>query len=97
MQCVVSSGCKEVESMLDLIMFPFKLVWEIISFVFDLVGGVIGLVFGLAGGIIGLMVRLCLLSAFITAICAVVRHIRQKPAEPENEEFISYYDKDAVK
>lgn len=83
--------------MLDLIMFPFKLVWEIISFVFDIVGGVIGLVFGLAGGIIGLVVRLSLLGALITAITAVVRHISQKPAGPENEEFISYFDKDAVK
>lgn len=83
--------------MLDLIMFPFKLVWEIISFVFGLVSGVIGLVFGLAGGIIGLVVRLSLLGALITAIAVVVRHIRQKPAAPENEEFISYYDKDAVK
>lgn len=83
--------------MLDLIMFPFKLVWEIISFVFDIVGGVIGLVFGLAGGMIGLVVRLSLLGALITAITAVVRHIRQKPAGPENEEFISYFDKDAVK
>ena len=97
MQNVVSSWCKEVEMMLDLIMFPFKLVWGIISFVFELVAGVIGLVFGIAGGIIGLVVRLCLLGAFITAVCAVVRHIRQKPAAPENEEFISYYDKDAVK
>ena len=74
-----------------------ELLGSIFEFVFDIVGGVIGLVFGLAGGIIGLVVRLSLLGALITAITAVVRHIRQKPAAPENEEFISYYDKDAVK
>lgn len=83
--------------MLDLILFPFKLVWAIISFVFNLITGAIGLLFGLAGGIIGLIVRLSLLGAFIAVICVVISHFRQKPQPSEQEEFISYYDKDAVK
>ena len=83
--------------MLDLILFPFRLVWEIISFVFGLVSGLIGLVFGLAGGIIALVVKLCMLAAVIALIAAVIHHFRQTPKEPEREEFVSYYDKDAVK
>ena len=84
--------------MLDLILFPFKLVWEIICFVFDIVSGVLGLVFGLAGGIISLLVHLGMLIAGCTLVVAVVNHFRNKPRQkPEDEDFISYYDKDVVK
>lgn len=83
--------------MLDLILFPFKLVWEIICFVFDIVSGVLGLVFGLAGGIISLLVHLGMLIAGGTLLVAVINHFRKKTAKPEEEDFISYYDKDAVK
>ena len=83
--------------MIDLLLFPFKLVWEIVCFVFDLVMGLIGLAFGLAGGIIGLVVKLCLLGAVIAIAAVVIQHLRQKPEKPQDEDFISYYDKDAVK
>ena len=83
--------------MLNLILFPFKLVWEIICFVFDIVSGALGLVFGLAGGIISLLVHLGMLIAGVVLVVAVISHFRSKPRKPEDEDFISYYDKDAVK
>ena len=89
--------------MLDLLLFPFQLVWGILEGVFGLIAGAFGLVFGLiggfiglVGGMIGLVVKLSLIGLVIGAIVEFVRRHRARPQEPEQEDFISYYDKDAV-
>lgn len=90
--------------MLDLLLFPFKLVFGILEAVFGFIGGMIGMVFGLIGGLfglvtgmLGLVIKLSIIGLVIGAIVEFVRRHRAKPADdPQQEEFISYYDKDAV-
>lgn len=90
--------------MLDLLLFPFKLVFGILEGVFGLIGGLIGMVFGLIGGlfglatgILGLVIKLSIIGLVIGAVVEFVRrHRAQNTSEPQQEEFVSYYDKNAV-
>ena len=91
--------------MLDLLLFPFKLVLGLLEGIFGFIGGMIGMVFGLiggffglVGGLLGLVIKLSLISLVIgVAVEFVRRHRAKDDEEPEQEEFVSYYDKDAVK
>ena len=89
--------------MLDLLLFPFQLVWGILEGIFGFIGGMISMVFGLVGGlfslvggIIGLVIKLSLIGVVIGAIVEFVRRHRARSDEPRQDEFISYYDKNAV-
>lgn len=91
--------------MLDLLLFPFKLVFGLLEGLFGFLGGMLSMVFGLiggffglVGGILGLVVKLSLIGLVIGVIVEFVRrHRAQDSDEPEQEEFVSYYDKNAVK
>lgn len=91
--------------MLDLLLFPFKLVLGLLEGLFGFIGGMIGMVFGLiggffglVGGILGLVIKLSLFGLVIGAIVEFVRRHKAQNSteEQEQEEFVSYYDKDAV-
>lgn len=84
--------------MLDLLLFPFKLVFGFLEGLFGFIGGileavfaVIGGFFGLIGGILGLCIKLTLIGVAIGAIVEFVRRHRAK-AENTCEDFDSYYD-----
>lgn len=90
--------------MLDLLLFPFKLVLGILEGVIGFVGGMISMVFGLLGGlfsltfgILGLVIRLSIIGLIIGAVVEFVRRHRARNDQPEQEEFVSYYDDNAVK
>ncbi len=91
--------------MLDLLLFPFKLILGLLEGIFGFIGGMIGMVFGLiggffglVGGLLGLVIKLSLIGLAIGVVVEFVRRHRAKDeVEPQQEEFISYYDKDAVK
>ena len=91
--------------MLDLFLFPFKLILGLLEGIFGFIGGMIGMVFGLiggffglVGGILGLVIKLSLIGLAIGVVVEFVRrHRARNDEEPEAEEFISYYDKNAVK
>jgi len=92
--------------MLDLLLFPFKLILGLLEGIFGFIGGMIGMVFGLiggffglVGGILGLVIKLSFIGLAIGVIVEFVRRhkAQDNEEEPQQEEFISYYDKDAVK
>lgn len=91
--------------MLDLLLFPFKLLFGLLEGLFGFIGGMIGMVFGLiggffglVGGILGLVIKLSLIGLVIGAIVEFVRRHRAKNGdESQQEEFVSYYDEHAVK
>ncbi len=93
--------------MLDLLLFPFKLILGLLEGIFGFIGGMIGMVFGLiggffglVGGILGLVIKLSFIGLAIGIIVEFVRRHRAQgnvQDDPQQEEFISYYDKDAVK
>ncbi|MBQ8312751.1 MAG: hypothetical protein IJX84_06050 [Clostridia bacterium] len=91
--------------MLDLLLFPFKLILGLLEGIFGFIGGMIGMVFGLiggffglVGGILGLVIKLSLIGLAIGVVVEFIRrHRARNDEEPEVEEFISYYDKNAVK
>lgn len=41
--------------MLDLIFWPFRMVWRVLGWAIGLIGDLIGLVFGLAGGVLSVL------------------------------------------
>lgn len=90
--------------MLDILLFPFQLVWGLIEGLFGLISGIFGLVFGLiggliglVGGVIGLVIKLSLIGLAIGVIVEFVRRHRAKGTQSgEQDDFISYYDKNAV-
>lgn len=82
--------------MLDLILLPFRLCWRLLSVAFEIIGGVFSLIFGLAGGLLSLVIHVAVAGAIIGVIVMLISRRRQA-CRPKEEEFISYYDKDAVK
>lgn len=91
--------------MLDLLLFPFKLILGLLEGIFGFLGGMIGMVFGLiggffglVGGLLGLVIKLSLIGLVIGVIVEFVRRHRAKGEEDESqqEEFVSYYDENAV-
>lgn len=86
--------------MLDLLLFPFKVVFGLLEGLFGFLGGIfeavfgfLGGFFGLLGGIVGLCVKLTLIGIAIGAIVAFIRrHRAKRDSEPNQETFTSYYD-----
>lgn len=90
--------------MLDLLMLPFKLAGEIIGAVFSFIGGIFSMVFGLVGGLMSLAMHgLCALLIVGLIVAAVRKHRGRRQDDDDagdgtgDEEFISYYDQNAVK
>ena len=84
--------------MLDILLFPFRLLWDVISFLWDLLWGLLSLVFGLVEGAVSLALGLFTLAVVVALITLCVKRREEyKRRHAENEDFISYYDKDAVK
>lgn len=92
--------------MLDLLLFPFKLVFGLLEGLFGFLSGMVGMVFGLiggffglVGGILGMVIKLSLFGLVIGAIVEFVRRHKAKDSEdePDQEEFVSYYDENAVR
>lgn len=74
--------------MLDILLFPFELVFGILGGVFGLLGDVLGFVFGLLGGIFSLVFKLSLVGLIIGLI---VSFFRPKEKESVQEDSPSYY------
>lgn len=91
--------------MFKLLALPFKLAGEIIGAVFSFIGGIFSMVFGLVGGLMSLVVHgACAMLIVGLVVAAVRKHRSRRDLEDEDEDdgesdedFISYYDKNAVK
>lgn len=83
--------------MLDLLLLPFTLAWELLCLVWDLVTGAFSLVFGLLGGLASLLVGVATICTVAALITLALRHRDEKKKSAPEDDFISYYDKDAVK
>ncbi len=64
--------------MLNLLLWPFRLVGSIIGFVFDLVGSAIGFVFGLVGSVIGMIFSFGMLALVIIGLLWIARQFVRK-------------------
>lgn len=82
--------------MLDLLLLPFRLCWELLGMAFKIVSGIFSLIFGLAGGLLSLVIHGAVVVAIVGLIAMLINRRRQA-SQPKEEEFISFYDKDAVK
>lgn len=87
--------------MWSLITLPFRLVWSVLEVVWNVVWGAVSLAFGLVGGILSLALGIAVL-ALVAGL--IVHVVRQRSAthsgcttHPHDEDFISFYDKDAVR
>lgn len=87
--------------MWELITLPFRLVWGALSIAWNVVWGAVSLVFGVVGGIVSLVmgvVVIGLLVGLISHVCKQRKETRQEDtASKTQEDFVSYYDKHAVK
>ena len=78
--------------MLDLLFFPFKLIWELICAAFKLCWGLFELVFGLIGGALELLTSLAVFAVIIGFIRLAI--VRRKSYKAHHEEFASFYTQD---
>ena len=74
--------------MLDLILLPFRLAFELIGAAFDIFFGLIDLVFGLVGGMVSLAMGIAVLALIIGLLTWFF--LGQKKPDDE-EEFTSFY------
>lgn len=80
--------------MLDLLLLPFELAWNLIVLVFKLVCGAFSLVFGLIGGVIELAVSIAVIILIASLIRVAIQ--RRKERSAYHEEFTSFYDQDGT-
>ena len=82
--------------MLDLLLFPFRLVFSLIAAVGRVVGGVFSLVFGLLGGVLSLLVSLggLLLIGGLIALALQRRKEYRARQDSAQEDFVSFYDRE---
>ena len=82
--------------MLDLLLLPFELVFNLIAAVFRVIGGVFSLVFGLLGGVLSLLVSLggLLLMGGLIVLALERRKERRARQAHAQEDFVSFYDKE---
>ncbi|MGN0779890.1 MAG: hypothetical protein ACI4MJ_12115 [Aristaeellaceae bacterium] len=76
--------------MLDLILLPFQLVWDVICMVFKLASGLVSLVFGLLGGVLSLVISLGGLLLVGSLIVLAIN--RRKAYRAHQDDFASFYD-----
>lgn len=82
--------------MLDLILFPFRLVFSLIAAAGRLIGGVFSLVFGILGGVLSLAVSLgglLLVGGLIALAIQRRKEYRARQSNPQ-EDFVSFYDRE---
>ena len=82
--------------MLDLLLVPFKLVFDLIAAAGRLVGGVLSLIFGILGGALSLLVSLggLLLAVGLIALALQRRKEYRARQDDPQEDFVSFYDKE---
>ncbi|MDY4139422.1 MAG: hypothetical protein SOY30_08805 [Eubacteriales bacterium] len=82
--------------MLDLILFPFRLVFSLIAAAGRLIGGVFSLVFGILGGVLSLAVSLggLLLVGGLIALAIQRRKEYRAHQDQAQDDFVSFYDKE---
>ena len=82
--------------MLDLILFPFRLVFRLIAAAGRLIGGVLSLVFGILGGVLSLAVSLGGMLLVIGLVALAIQRRREYRAcqDHAQEDFVSFYDKE---
>lgn len=82
--------------MLDLILFPFRLVFSLIAAAGRLIGGVFSLVFGILGGVLSLAVSLggLLLVGGLIALAIQRRREYRAHQDQAQDDFVSFYDKE---
>ena len=85
--------------MLDLLLLPFHIVFKVIGAVFSFVGGMFSMIFGLLGGLVHLAFSIggFVLVVALIAVAIRRRHPSSHDDAEQEEDFISYYDKNAVK
>jgi len=82
--------------MLEILFFPFKLVFGLLEGIFSLIGDLIGGALSLVGGLVGFGLKLFFIGLVISALVGLVRHHRAATTEQQEEDFVSYYDENAV-
>ena len=82
--------------MLDLILFPFRLVFSLIAAAGRLIGGVFSLVFGILGGVLSLAVSLGGMLLVIGLVALAIQRRKEYRAHQSNpqEDFVSFYDRE---
>lgn len=82
--------------MLDLILFPFRLVFSLIAAAGRLIGGVFSLVFGILGGVLSLAVSLggLLLVGGLIALAIQRRREYRAHQDQAQDDFVSFYDRE---
>lgn len=82
--------------MLDLILFPFRLVFSLIAAAGRLIGGVFSLVFGILGGVLSLAVSLggLLLVGGLIALAIQRRKEYRAHQNQAQDDFVSFYDRE---
>jgi len=85
--------------MLDLLLLPFHIVFKVIGAVFSFIGGMFSMIFGLLGGLVHLAFSIggLVLVAALIAVAIRRRHPSGHDGDAQEDDFISYYDKNAVK
>lgn len=85
--------------MLDLLLLPFHIVFKVMGAVFSFIGGMFSMIFGLLGGLVHLAFSIGGLVLVISLIAVAIRrrHPSGRDDDPREDDFISYYDKNAVK
>lgn len=78
--------------MLDLLLLPFKLAWELLVLAFDLISGFFSLVFGLLGGLVSLVVGLVTIALIAGLIALAIQ--RRQAYKASHEQFDSFYAQD---
>ena len=80
--------------MLELLLLPFKIVWEVAGAALSIAWGMISLIFGLIGGLIELAVTI----AVIALIVGIIRAACRRPGKDSarEERFTSYYDREGT-
>lgn len=80
--------------MFELLLMPFRIVWEVVTTIFDIAWGLISLVFGLVGGLIELAVTIAVISLIVAIIRSAFRP--RAKAHVHDEPFVSFYDQEGT-
>ena len=88
--------------MWELITLPFRLAWSVLTVARDIVWGCVSLACGLVGGIFSLLLGVAVLVLLVALISRAFRDSGRGHGHPyrdnaRDDDFISFYDKDAVK
>lgn len=77
--------------MLEILILPFRVAFEIVSVVMGIVGGLLELIFGLLGGFLSLAVGVAVFALVAGLIIYALRRRKGETYYVDGEEFTSYY------